>query len=57
MSSDTMCISGMMPLSLLQVGTPQKIKDYAKKLIDVVGKGEVLLWAPEVRWMSVSLTL
>jgi hypothetical protein len=36
---DTMCIAGNMPLSLLQTGTPQQVKDYAKKLIDVVGKG------------------
>jgi hypothetical protein len=43
---DTMCISGMMPLSLLQVGTPQKIKDYAKKLIDVVGKGGGFIMGP-----------
>jgi uroporphyrinogen-III decarboxylase len=42
----TMCISGMMPLSLLQVGTPQKIKDYAKKLIDVVGKGGGFIMGP-----------
>ena len=32
---ETMCISGMMPLSLLQTGTPESIKEYAKKLIDV----------------------
>jgi len=43
---DTMCISGMMPLSLLQVGTPQQIKDYAKKLIDVVGKGGGFIMGP-----------
>jgi uroporphyrinogen-III decarboxylase len=35
---DTMCICGDMPLSLLIAGTPEQIKDYAKKLIDVVGK-------------------
>ncbi|MCG2768623.1 MAG: hypothetical protein L6435_09620 [Anaerolineae bacterium] len=35
---DTMCIVGNMPVSLLQTGTPEKVKDYAKKLIDVVGK-------------------
>lgn len=35
---NTMCISGNMPVSLLQVGTPQQIKDYTKMLIDVVGK-------------------
>ena len=42
----TMCISGMMPLSLLQVGTPQKIRDYTKKLIDVVGKGGGFIMGP-----------
>jgi len=36
---DTMCICGDMPLSLLQTGTPEQVKAYAKKLIDVVGKG------------------
>jgi len=35
---DTMCICGDMPLSLLQTGTPEQVKAYAKKLIDVVGK-------------------
>jgi len=35
---DTMCIVGNMPVSLLQTGTPEKVKEYAKKLIDVVGK-------------------
>ena len=43
----TMCISGMMPLSLLQVGTPQGIKDYAKELIDVVGKGGGFIMGPK----------
>jgi hypothetical protein len=35
---DTMCIAGNMPLTLLRAGTPEEIKDYAKRLIDVVGK-------------------
>jgi len=35
---DTMCIAGNMPLTLLRAGTPKEIKDYAKKLIDVVGR-------------------
>lgn len=35
---DTMCIAGDMPLSLLQTGTPEQVRAYAKKLIDVVGK-------------------
>ena len=43
---DTMCISGMMPLSLLQTSAPQQVKDYAKKLIDVVGKGGGFIMGP-----------
>lgn len=33
-----MCIMGNIPASILQTGTPQDVKDYCKKLIDVVGK-------------------
>ena len=36
---DVACISGNMPISLLSVGTPQRIKDHAKKLIEIAGKG------------------
>jgi uroporphyrinogen-III decarboxylase len=36
---DTACILGNVPLDLLSVGTPQQVKDYAKKLIDTAGKG------------------
>lgn len=36
---DTMCIAGNMPVSLLQVGTPEQVRDYTKMLIDTVGKG------------------
>lgn len=36
---NTVCICGNMPMSLLQTGTPEEVKDYARKLIDVVGKG------------------
>jgi uroporphyrinogen-III decarboxylase len=35
---DTMCIVGGVPNTLLQVGTSGQVIDYAKKLIDVVGK-------------------
>jgi hypothetical protein len=35
----TACITGNMPIDLLAVGTPQQVKDYAKKLIDTCGKG------------------
>ena len=36
---DTMCIVGNVPPSLLQIGSPDKVRDYARKLIDTVGKG------------------
>jgi uroporphyrinogen-III decarboxylase len=32
------CIQGNMPASLLQSGTPDLVKEYTRKLIDVVGK-------------------
>lgn len=35
---DTMCIAGNMPVTLLHTGTPAEIKDYARRLIDIVGK-------------------
>jgi hypothetical protein len=35
---DTMCLCGNMPLTLLRAGSEGEIKDYARKLIDVVGK-------------------
>jgi uroporphyrinogen-III decarboxylase len=36
---DVACITGNMPIVLLSVGTPQRIKDHAKKLIETAGKG------------------
>ncbi len=33
------CISGNVPTSLLVVGTPQAVKEYCRKLIEVCGKG------------------
>ena len=33
-----MCIRGNVPVSLFHAGTPQDVRDYCKKLIDVVGK-------------------
>ncbi len=35
---DTMCLCGNMPLTLLRAGTADEIQDYARRLIDVVGK-------------------
>jgi hypothetical protein len=38
------CVGGNMPISLLNLGTPQDIEDYAKKLIDTAGiKGGYLM--------------
>jgi len=36
---DRVCIRGNVPASLLCTGTPQEVRDYCKKLIDVVGRG------------------
>jgi len=36
---DVACIGGNMPIAILNVGTPQDVKDYARKLIDTAGKG------------------
>jgi len=33
-----MCIKGNVPVSLLQTGSPEEIKEHCRKLIDVVGK-------------------
>jgi uroporphyrinogen-III decarboxylase len=33
------CVTGNVPMSLLQIGTPGDVKTYAKKLIDSCGQG------------------
>ncbi len=38
MVGDTLCILGNVPSSMLQLGTPQEVKEYCKKLMDTVGK-------------------
>lgn len=45
---DHICIRGNVPGSLLTAGSPQDVKDYCKKLIDVVGKGGGLIVCPRV---------
>jgi hypothetical protein len=40
------CIMGNVPSSLLQVGTPQDVENYCKKLIDEVGKDGGLIVTP-----------
>jgi uroporphyrinogen-III decarboxylase len=36
---DRICLRGNVPASLLNVGTPEQVEAYCKRLIDVVGKG------------------
>jgi hypothetical protein len=40
---DHVCIMGNVPSSLLQVGTPEDVEDYCRKLITVCGKGGGLI--------------
>lgn len=35
---DTMCLSGGFPVSLLQTGTPEKVREHTKKMCEIVGK-------------------
>lgn len=35
---DTMCLSGGFPVSLLQTGTPEKVREHTKKMCEAVGK-------------------
>jgi hypothetical protein len=35
---DRVCIRGNVPIFMLQIGTPQDVRDYVKELIDVFGK-------------------
>ncbi len=39
MVGDTLCLLGNVPSSLLKLGTPREVKDYARKLIDIAGQG------------------
>jgi hypothetical protein len=41
-----LCIMGNVPPSLLQTGSPQDVKNYCKKLIDIVGKDGGFIIAP-----------
>jgi len=45
---DTVCLAGGPPASLLNTGTPQEVKDYCKKLIDVIGEGGGFIMDVEV---------
>jgi uroporphyrinogen-III decarboxylase len=43
---DVVCLQGNVPLSLLVGGSPDDVKNYCRKLIDVVGKGGGFIMAP-----------
>jgi hypothetical protein len=43
---DHVCIEGNVPSSLLQVGTVDQVKDYCRRLIDVVGKDGGFILSP-----------
>jgi len=52
---DVACVAGNMPMDLLTIGTPEQVKDHAKKLIDTCGKGGGYIMAngaffDKVRW-------
>ena len=40
------CIRGNVPSSLLQVGTPEQVKEYCKELIEAVGKNGGFILSP-----------
>ena len=44
---DTMCMTGFMPVSLLQYGTDQEIVEVTQRLIDVLGKGGGFIMGPQ----------
>jgi hypothetical protein len=55
---DRVCFRGNVPVALLVTGTPEKVKDYVKTLIDVVGKEGGLMvdcgiWFDEARHENV----
>ncbi len=41
-----LCIEGNVPVSLLQMGTVQEVKDHCKRLIDVIGEGGGYILSP-----------
>jgi uroporphyrinogen-III decarboxylase len=45
---DTVCLTGGPPASLMNSGTPEEVKDYCKKLIDVVGEGGGFMMDPAI---------
>jgi hypothetical protein len=44
---DVMAMSGFMPLSLLQVGTPEQVREHTKLLVDVLGTNGGFIMGPK----------
>ncbi len=51
-AGDTLCIIGGMKNSLLQSGTVEQVRDYTRKLCEVVGKGGGFIMSTEVGEME-----
>ncbi len=45
---DTMCIQGGMPVSMLLKSTPEEVREYTKKLCQVVGKGGGFIMSTDI---------
>jgi len=54
---DTMCIVGGFPVSLLQGGTPEQIREHTKKLCKVVGKDGGFIMGPNTAMNDCNLEL
>jgi hypothetical protein len=52
---DRVCITGNVPNELLCLGTPREVKDYCKKLIDVVGKGGGFIMDADAEFMDAKI--
>ena len=40
-AGDTLCIFGNVPSTMLQLGTPEEVKDYCEQFIDTAGIKEL----------------
>lgn len=49
---DTMCIVGGMPVSMLMAGTPQQVREHARRLCDRVGAGGGFIMSTDIGEME-----
>ncbi len=50
---DTACVVGGPPASMMEFGSPEEVKEYCRKLIDVVGKDGGFIMSTQIPLMSV----